>query len=276
MKKYTTDEVLAHTTVDPNVLRRLVDIGVIQPDVAAKVGRGRPRLYSFRNLVEVMVAQQMSALRVQTATIRALLKGLRAQDDQSRRNDTAARWRLFRDPRTRPPDWVAVLDVVLTEEAPNFGALLFVDQPTKLPRGQPADPRIMVSFTVYIGHILHLLEHRTGGDHWELSAKERRLQQADPEYLVRLNLPADEETRIAAERASGLLAGEAAIVNRMPPAEQLAFRQRREAERLDAQLREELRLPAVDYRRPVRGPDGIPKKRNLLTRKDAKRLKRER
>jgi hypothetical protein len=77
---FTTKDLVAHTGIERNVLRGLLNARRIAPDIAADVGRGRSRLFSYANLFEVALANRLHHFNASHADIGTILELLRAYD----------------------------------------------------------------------------------------------------------------------------------------------------------------------------------------------------
>lgn len=238
------NRVLAVTGVTRSQLIHLTDRGFIQADLDPADGPGFPRRFSFANLVEVVVARELSSLSIQGPIIKEILIGLRIIDDVPEPwPSNVERWRRFRNPATRPSGWTALLHIAPT---PNdrFHAVVVVGEPREFTPPKLA-PGHFMGIVLDLGNIIAMIEEKTGGS-WEPVGHVDAMERAERAY----------EERRAVERA----AEDAVRIDR------LAAAQPRVA--LDRRLRADLGLPPRKY-------TGRWWNSTLLTEVDAERYRRE-
>lgn len=77
---FTTEQAILLTGVTRRKLDYWIDTGLLSPDIEAAKGRGRVRLFSFRNLVELRVAVWLRD-KVSLQLIRQIVQSLRTQGE---------------------------------------------------------------------------------------------------------------------------------------------------------------------------------------------------
>ena len=73
MPGYSFADVLKHTGVEQNQLKRWTDVNVIEAASGDGSGTGHHRRFSLVNLVEVAVAKELAAFRIATPKLRELI-----------------------------------------------------------------------------------------------------------------------------------------------------------------------------------------------------------
>lgn len=64
--------------IKPSKVQHYTDIGLIVPDVYAGSGRGSRRVYSKRNIFEILIAQRLVSMGLQLQQVRPILEILRS------------------------------------------------------------------------------------------------------------------------------------------------------------------------------------------------------
>jgi hypothetical protein len=153
MRTFTVAELIAHTGADPNVLRRLIDVGVVRGDVSSDRGRGHRRLFSYGALFETATALTLHAHGVPTAQVGRALAALRRLDEPDYPNAALAEcW-------TRLRGWDPPAEAVFIFAPAPGGDLVF---DLLIGRGVPL-PRLALAATIIdLGAIVAKLRARTG------------------------------------------------------------------------------------------------------------------
>ncbi len=81
---FTAQEVIAFTGITYRRLDYWVRQGIIKASGRQKVGRGSPRLFVFRDIVEIRVALQLTEKGLRISALRECLKSIRKQLPKSK------------------------------------------------------------------------------------------------------------------------------------------------------------------------------------------------
>jgi hypothetical protein len=115
MRHYDFAEVLAYCDITRNKLARWCDAGIIQPGGGGS--QGKRREFTFRNLVEVAVCDELHGLGVNEGQMRRIV------------GDLNTIWNQPDDPMTERPDGPTYRDMTIL-----WLALVRFDEPTEAPR----------------------------------------------------------------------------------------------------------------------------------------------
>jgi hypothetical protein len=163
---YQTDAVIALTGIDPEVLKGLLNARRIVPDVAAEVGRGRVRLFSHRNLLEVALAREFQIFKIPSALLEEVLNFLRRLDGDppaDLTDDERQRWLEVAEVWARLRSWAAPVSAFLRVrpdgETGQFDLLIGQPIRTALPAGRPVC--LFVDLLALVAEI-----QSATGEHW--------------------------------------------------------------------------------------------------------------
>ena len=77
---YIRKEATEILNIKPSQIQYYTDIGIITPDISAPKGRGTRRIYSKRNLLEILIAKRMIEHGLSTRTVAAIFSTSRMHD----------------------------------------------------------------------------------------------------------------------------------------------------------------------------------------------------